>query len=263
MLAEATVIIPVLHQVDSWLDRCVRSALTQTAPAHVIVITSSLTPPSNSEILRHLSQQYSSLVVQQQSGKGFPNALNEGIRLAKTTRVGFLLSDDWLMPTAVEHCLNHDSDIVSTGCLVFAADGETLVKQAHRFLKRYIYDRLTTLQSKANYLSHFFLFKRDALLRVGGLDETIGDAPGVDDYDLIWTLLECGATVSIVEQTLYCYRDHEGERLTMRPPPEQIEGLLKILNKHGVPEPDRTALLNSHAIWFGKSMRTVLDTFRY
>jgi len=263
MSAEASVVIPVLRQVDLWLEESVRSALEQTATTQVIVITSPLTSPSNRKILECLSRQYSNLRIQQQPRKGFANALNEGIRLARTSRVGFLQSDDWLMPTAVGRCLCHHSDLVSTSNLVFAADGKTPIEGAHTFLHRSDFDRLKTFERKAQYLSHFFLFSRDALLRVGGLDETIGDSPGVDDYDLIWTLLERGATVSIVEEPLYYYRDHESERLTLRPPSEQILTMVKILDKHGVREPERTLLFNSHFPWFGKPIHVVLDQRRH
>ena len=258
MSIEASVIIPLLHQEDSWLDQAVRSALAQTAPIQVIVIVSNCTPTSNIEILEAFSKSHRRLIVQRQPSKGFANALNEGIRISKTNRVGFLLSDDWLMPTAVERCLNHNTTIVSTSLLSFAADGKTPISEAHSLLSRSIYDQLQTLERKANYLSHFFLIDRDAILDIGGVDETIGDAPGIDDYDLIWTLLEQGATVSIVKDPQYCYRDHHLERLTLRARSDQVCTLLKIFDKHGVHEPDRSILLDAHSVWFGKPVHVVL-----
>ena len=47
----ATIVIPLLRQVDTWLDQCVRSALAQSVTTEVIVVRSELTPPSNVEIL--------------------------------------------------------------------------------------------------------------------------------------------------------------------------------------------------------------------
>ena len=71
---------------------------------------------------------------------------------------------------------------------------------------------------------------------MGGVDATIGQT-GPDDYDLLWTLLEYGASVSIVEESLYCYRDHaQAWRLSLKPAGEQTENLKKILSKHQYPE---------------------------
>ena len=253
-------IIPLLSQVDSWLYRAVQSALNQSVPTQVIVVTAERTQQSNLMILQNLCRDHRNLTIAPQQGVGFANALNEGIRIAKTPRVGFLLSDDWLLPTAVESCLHHSSTIVSTSLLAFAEDGVTSIVGADCFINRSRYDRLPTLERKADYLSHFFLFYREAILSIGGVDETIGDAPGIDDYDMIWTLLENGATVSIVECPLYCYRDHGRQRLTLRPPLEQIKTLLKIFDKHKIYEPERSTLLAAHAAWFGRPIHEVLGS---
>ena len=149
-------------------------------------------------------------------GGGFAGAINCGIRRASTDRIGFLLSDDWLESRAVELCLAHDTDIVSTGHTEYLADGVTKLPDVSRPRRKGVFDRLYTLEEKARYLKHFFLFRKAKLLEVGGLDESLGDLPGIDDYDLIWTLLEHDAGVAIVETSLYNYRDHDGERLTLR-----------------------------------------------
>jgi len=41
---------------------------------------------------------------------------------------------------------------------------------------------------------------------------------------MIWVLLEHGATVAIVEQQLYNYRDHHGDRLSLRHLEEATSG---------------------------------------
>jgi len=183
--------------------------------------------------------------------------MNTGIELASSDRVGFLLSDDWLLPTAVERTLRCGADLVSTGLFGFAADGLTELPGVHCDLSRPVYDRLPTLERKANYLSHFFLIRKTKIVEAGGLDESLGDTPGIDDYDLIWTLLERGAVVGIVEDRLYCYRDHCGERLTLHPSEEQCRTLARILEKHGVTGRLRDSLIRSHSRWFGRPIHAV------
>jgi hypothetical protein len=127
---------------------------------------------------------------------------------------------------------------------VFADASQTLTMQ--NFLN------LRGMEAKARYLSHFFLFRKEILLRAGMLDESIGNFPGIDDYDLIWTLLEHGASVGIVEERLYNYRDHDGERLTLADAGEAARNLEKILRKHGVPAEEIQGFVQSASKWFGK-----------
>ena len=116
-----------------------------------------------------------------------------------------------------------------------------------------------TIEQQASYLKHFFLFRKQAVLEVGGLDETIGSAPGIDDFDLIWTLLENGASVAIVEKQLYHYRDHDGERLTLQDKGQLVENLRKILRKHGVWDADAAEIISRHAPWYGRPMYQVIE----
>jgi glycosyltransferase involved in cell wall biosynthesis len=255
----ATIIIPLKRQKDEWLDQCVQSALRQTAPCELIVVRSAVTPASNLQLLETRRSKYSHLrVLVEQTPGSFPGAINLGIRSATTSRIGLLLSDDWLEPETIAHCIPFTEDIVCTGLTTFFADGVTVHPAASETLTMARYSELQSLQERASYLQHFFLFQREALIHAGGLDETIGNFPGIDDYDLIWTLLERSATVSIVEQRLYNYRDHEGERLTLADAGEAVRNLEKILRKHRVPSPQLEQLLKDHSRWYGRPIHQVL-----
>jgi hypothetical protein len=135
--------------------------------------------------------------------------------------------------------------------LVHYADGR-VNKAASKRLSAAEFRACRTLEQKARYLQHFLLFSRRALLAVGGLDETIGNYPGIDDFDLIWTLLENGATVATVAKQLYHYRDHDGDRLTLQDPEKMIENLRRILHKHSVGKEEAQEIMRSHLPWFGR-----------
>ena len=100
------------------------------------------------------------------------------------------------------------------------------------------------------------------MISAGGLAESIGNFPGIDDYDLIWTLLERGAPVKIVERRLYNYRDHDGERLTLADPEQAVINLRKILRKHGVELAEAERIVDGHRRWFGKTLYQVLAADR-
>jgi GT2 family glycosyltransferase len=249
----ASVVIPLLRQNDRWLEQAIRSALGQTTWCEVLVVPSPHTPTANLAIVEELrAAAPDRLIVASPPVGGFPCAVNTGVRLARAERVGLLLSDDWLEPTAVEECLKIEADVVSTGLRSVASDGSDL-PHLGRPLDLDCFLGLSTPERRAAYLTHFLLFRRSTIDSVGGLDETLGDAPGIDDYDLIWVLLEHGATVGITPRPLYNYRVHGGDRLTLRNPEEQARTLSRILDKHGVEGPEKARLIEKQGVWLGRS----------
>jgi glycosyltransferase involved in cell wall biosynthesis len=253
----ASIVIPLLRQVDAWLEQCVCSALLQSVPTEVVVVTSELTPQSNRKILERLQKLYAGLkIILERKTGSFPNAINTGFECAQADRVGLLLSDDWLDENAIMTCMRESADIVSTGNTVYFPDGR-VNRAACRTPLLAHYRSLSTLEAKASYLEHFFLFRRETVLRVG-LDETIGNYPGIDDYDFIWTLLEHNATVAIVEAPFYHYRDHDGERLTLTDPQLRLRNLERILRKHKVSERDALEIIKRKARWFGRPIYKVM-----
>jgi len=249
----ATVIIPLLRQMDSWLGRSLWSALDQTVPVEVIVVTSDATPSSNIQILAEAKAARPDLLVRERpAGARFAGALNHGIRSASADRVGFLLSDDWLHPQAVERCLAEEADIVSTGREFYAEDGKTVLTALRRRKTNEEYATIGPLHERAEYLGYFFLFRRKSLEAVGGVDETLGDSPGVDDFDMIWRLLENGATATVVPEFLYNIRDHAGERLTLRNRDDMLATFHRILDRHHVDAALRERLVSRSSHWFGR-----------
>ncbi|MFO1541482.1 MAG: glycosyltransferase family A protein [Chloroflexota bacterium] len=258
----AAIILPVLRQVPGYLERSVRSAIDQTVRGEVIVVTSPETPEPERAVLAAAQRRRRGdrLRVIEQTRPGFAAAINEGIAQTEALRVGLLLSDDWLDRSALEASLAHDADIVSGGKTPWQADGRARIPGLNGLRTAEGYRRATTDHDRAVYLTHFLLFRRSAVLAVGGLDETIGDLAGVDDLDLPWSLLEQGARVAFVGRSLYHYRDHGGERLTLRAREESIACLERILAKHRVPEEERPALLARHARWYGRTIEEVAQS---
>lgn len=243
---KATIVVPVLKQKDEWLRQALVSAIKQTVPTEVIVVVSEDTPRENHRTIIDLIGRYNNLFVCFDEGS-FASAINIGFQKAKTDRVGILLSDDWLEEDAIEKCLPRKVDIVSTGMNFTKASG---ISRRKRLVHESTYDKLATLWEKASYLKHFFLFQREKVLLIGGVDNKIG-LTGPDDFDMIWTLLENGATVSLVSEPLYNYRDHLECRLSLRSKEDQIIDLKKILVKHKVSEEEQEVVLAKKSRWLG------------
>jgi glycosyltransferase involved in cell wall biosynthesis len=253
---QATIIVPLLAQRDEFLAVCLASAVKQTVPCEVLVVTSEQTPRSNLDVIHEFQDELPSLVVLRRQRPSFAAAINTGIEAAQALRVGLLFSDDWLDVRAVERCLAHDADIVSSDMAIYDETG-TLELSLRKPRTQAVYNLIRSLEDRAIYLGHFLLFRRDLLLSIGGVDETIGNV-GPDDFDMIWSLLEGDASAFIVEEKLYCCRDHSGPRLTLRPKEEQVRDLGKILDKHGVFGAKRERWIALHSRWFGRTLQEVV-----
>lgn len=254
----ATVIVPLLRQDDGWLSTCIASALAQTVPCEVLVVTDQRTPRSNHDVLaRHACARLR--VIERPAHARFAGGLNLAIASARADRVCFVLSDDWLVPQAVELCLSRAADLVSAQAESYAADGRTRIATGDRRRTAAGYAACADDEARARYLGHFMLLARDVVQAAGGLDETVGDAPGVDDYHLPWTLLEHGASVDIVERVAYAIRDHAGERLTNRRPLQMWATMREILSRHGLTGDALEQRLLWHTRWFGRPMHESTD----
>ncbi len=257
MTPRASIVVPVLRQRDDWLLQALNSVLGQSVASELIVVISPNTPDSNRQTIEDACVDSPlAKIVMHPRGTRFAGAINHGFACATADRVGLLLSDDWLSSRAIECCLTHKSDIVSTGRTTYLEDGSTVLLS--EFGNAHYFARLADNRSRASHLSHFFLFSKQAFEEVGGVDERIG-VTGADDYDLVWSMLDNGSSVTVVEDRLYKYRDHSEERLTLKAPEIQIRSIGIILSKHQVEGCERQRLLESHSKWFGKSLRDVIS----
>ncbi|MFN7734395.1 MAG: glycosyltransferase, partial [Pirellula sp.] len=215
----------------------------------VLVINSVHTPASNLAVLDALQRDYSQIrIALRPEGAQFAGAINYGFEIASCDRVGLLLSDDQIAPETIERCLAHDADIVATSrCGMDVGFAEKLWENKSdpaRFAK------FSTIEQRASYIGHFMLFNRAKVLSIGGVDPNIG-LTGADDYDMIWTLLEAGASVELIPEVMYFLRDHGGVRLTMRDQQSQIEDLRKILTKHGIVGEEAERMVEAKKKWYG------------
>ena len=246
---KASIVMPLKTQRDSWLEESVLSAVMQTAHCEVLVITSDLTPQSNLDVLSKLSKGHSNLkVLRRPSGAQFAGAINFGFESATCDRVCLLLTDDILELATVATCLSFDADIVTTARCGMNVDMTERLWEGKADPVRY--QKLKTIEERASYIGHFMLLNRALVLKIGGVDPNIG-LTGADDYDMVWTLLEAGASVKLIPEFLYRMRDHGETRLTMRDQNAQVADLRKILAKHGICEEDIERLVEAKKKWYG------------
>lgn len=118
MNAQATelvsVIIPV-YNVQTYLERCINSVLTQTYKNIQIILIDDGSTDSSGEICDVYANKYPQIEVIHQVNGGISSARNIGLTSIKGQWVSFLDADDYLSKSFVEQtlnaCLQHDADI--------------------------------------------------------------------------------------------------------------------------------------------------------
>lgn len=107
-----------------------------------------------------------SILVEDKLINHFPAAINMGIRHTTTNRIGLLFSDDWLDPEAIAECLLRETDIVSTGTVVYFPNG-SINGRACRTPSILEFNSCDSLEKKA----------RNWSLVLGDLTKVLGIAP--------------------------------------------------------------------------------------
>lgn len=98
-VADIDVIIATKNS-EKYLEQCVRSVVHQElSPSRVVVIDQ-----SSSDSTLEIISQFDSVEIQQQVGRGIPNAWNQGITSGASEFVALIDSDDYWTPSFLQDC---------------------------------------------------------------------------------------------------------------------------------------------------------------
>lgn len=136
-----SLIIPV-YNVESYIYKCLESAINQTMREIEIIIVNDGSTDSSETIIMEFIQKDDRIVYISQHNQGLSCARNAGIKRAKGEYIAFLDSDDWIEPTFLEDMYNQaiitNSDIVMCNySRVFEKTGK--VSPVHRNIKDTIF----------------------------------------------------------------------------------------------------------------------------
>ena len=124
-----SVIVPV-YRAEAWLDECVGSLLKQTLKDLEIILVNDGSPDRCGELLavwQHRFPEKIRVLTLDNGGQG--RARNRGLDIAQGEFLGFVDSDDWVLPemyeTLVRTAEETGADVVDCGILAFYPDGGT------------------------------------------------------------------------------------------------------------------------------------------
>ncbi len=136
---------------------------------------------------------------------GIAENTNRAFSMARGDYIGLLDHDDLLAPNAlyeVARALEEDPDI---GCLYTDEDKITMDGSEH-FQPHLKPDHNLDLLRSNNYITHFFVARREIIEEVGGFRR---EYDGAQDYDLILRCTEAAGKVGHIPEILYHWRTHK------------------------------------------------------
>lgn len=207
-----SIITPSFNQGE-YIERTIQSVLYQEYPELEYVVMDGGSTDGTKNILETYDSAIHYWV--SEPDKGQADAIFRGFERASGEIIGWLNSDDFLLPDALEKvavffAANPDVDCVVGGCLLVDEGGE-LIKEKNRpqYFLGLKQDFSKLLFWETGFCQPASFWRRDAFFRVGGFDR---DLRFCFDYDL-FLRLATEKPFGVIMDFLACFR-HHGESKT-------------------------------------------------
>jgi glycosyltransferase involved in cell wall biosynthesis len=200
-----SILIPTYNQ-KQYVGQTVESCLSQTYPRIEVIVVDDGSTDGTGKLLQEC---YGSQIrYLHQENRGVSAARNTATQAANGEFIQYCDSDDQLLPTKIEQCVNAllqqpDAALVYTHCDYVEEDGITVISRAHPVLPSGdVFCELLTGPA-GNFIPQCTpVIRRQAVLDVGGFNETVR---GAEDWDL-WLRLAALHPFVFLNDILALYR---------------------------------------------------------
>lgn len=197
---KVSIVVPCYNHAEYVAD-AVESALSQTLTCEVIVVNDGSTDNT-----LNVLKNYPVKVVSQVN-KGLASARNTGIMNASGDYILMLDSDDMLQDNCAEKLLSiaeaTQADVTAGSFKTFGKHNELVILQPAPTLEDF---------KVANRIGYCALFKRTALLEIGGYSPRM--TWGFEDYHMSFNMLAAGKRIVTVPDVLWLYRTKDESMIT-------------------------------------------------
>lgn len=189
-----SVIIPVFNSQRT-LTRAFESILNQKNVTEIIMVDDGSTDDSFN-VCSDLLIKYDNVVLipsENRINKGACTARNIGLELAKSDWIQFLDADDELIEGKIESQI----DCIKKGTSFIVGNAIDCFEDGHQHLRKYFSDPWSGLIAGKLGITSANLWNREALLSVGGWDESLSSS---QEYELMFRLLQKRSKVGFCNQ---------------------------------------------------------------
>ena len=204
-----SILVPIYNAPEAWLRRCIESVLEQTYPDWELCLADDASTASHvARVIAEFAGRDSRIKSMRREKNGHISAAsNSALALATGEFVALLDHDDelapcalyWIAATIAEH---PDNVLIYT-------DEDKVDEKGERFEPYFKPDWNPELLCAQNYVSHLGVYRREAVLAVGGFREGF---EGSQDWDLVLRISSrCRANqIHHVPRILYHWRSTKG-----------------------------------------------------
>ena len=133
-----SIIVPI-YNVEKYLDKCVRSILSQDYQNIEILLIDDGSTDSSGRIADEFDKNFKNIKVFHKKNGGLSDARNFGIKQSKGKYLGFIDSDDYVETNMFSFLYNnikkYDADISICGRFINYEDGREIVQHTYEVLK--------------------------------------------------------------------------------------------------------------------------------
>ncbi|MBU0977848.1 MAG: glycosyltransferase [Nanoarchaeota archaeon] len=206
-----SIIIPVWNQLEI-THECIQAVMESTEGYEIIVVDNGSDPPFKPPFSGFNEMQ----IIRNDSNKGFPVAVNQGIREAKGDVVVLLNNDVIVPPDWAEHLIDHLDTYAIIGAMTnYAAGLQRVITQTYNNIEMLndvaeaIYGEHQGESENVNFIIGFvMMFKKSLYDELGPFDESLWPCSG-EEIDFCFKTVEAGYKVGIAYDV---YVHHEGSQ---------------------------------------------------
>jgi hypothetical protein len=236
-----TIVVPVYNRAGDLLSEALDSLLSQDYPAlDVLAIDDGSTDETPDALAGYASRHAERFSWERQENQGQAATLNRGFELAQGSLLGYLSSDDVLLPGAISRLA---AELARRSDAVLAYPAYQVIDEAGEVVDTMTppeYSRVESVRLQDTIVGPGALFRADALRRAGPLR---ADLRYLADKE-VWLRLARVGPFARVAEPLACWRRHGGALTIAEQGREMAEERLRILDSvfADAPEPELLAV---------------------
>ena len=201
-----SIVVPAYRTPVLFLEQMIESVRSQTYPFwELCIANASPEDEQMAEVLQRYVQMDQRIHVKNlDKNLGIAENTNEAFFMASGTFVGLLDHDDLLAPQALYRMMER---LEEKEIDVFYTDEDKVTTDlAEHFQPHFKPDFNLDLLRSNNYITHFFVVRKELVRKVGGFRQ---EYDGAQDYDFIFRCVEQAGEICHIPEILYHWRTHK------------------------------------------------------
>lgn len=251
-----SITVPTYNTPEHFLHECIASVLAQSYENWELVLVDDASPD---EQVRKIIKEYAAQDTRikckfLKENQHIAGATNEAIKLSTGEFVGLFDHDDILWPNALYEVVKALNDSPEIDFLY--TDEDKIVEKKSRHAEPFFKpDWTPSLLRTCNYITHFSVFRRELLDRVGYEDKTFN---GAQDWEMIMRATRSAKKIHHISKVVYSWRVHDmSTAKSMESKPYVVDAqraaIIDDLHKRGYSDDEFDVTQNSRFFAFWKT----------